>query len=634
MSKEWVSLHNYSHYSLLKGLSKGSQLINRAHSLGQKAIALTDEGVLSGVPSFIKASKNEKKGINVKPINGIKIFSPTGNSLCLLAKNLNGWKKLIKLNSLSNNKENLVEEKPTLKLDEETLKDIGNDVIAFSGHLGSELYDVMFADSRLAFLAKSYDDAKSLVLSDWKDSLNKVLDKYKSIFGDNFYIEIAANDEDKIPAMKILNKTLRFLAKKNGFKTFASAPSYYANKNDSSDQRILLSTDLNVPIKNIETALVNSSNPYSLKFFKSNSYHIPSIDEISSLYSDEELKMTLEITEKCEEYNIFSKPRIPKFNCGDKSQEDYLREQCRRGWVERIDKLVPKSEHPKYVERIKQELQVINEAGLAGYFLIVQDYCRYAKSRGWMMAPGRGSGGGCLVSYLTAITELDPIYWGLSFERFYNVGRNSPGNISLPDIDCDFPLNHRDEMIEYVRQKYGEPNVSQMATYSRMQGKGGLKDVLRAHDACSFGVMNKVTENIPDEAEISDQLQIMREENDGEASIIQWALENPTKELGQYCKLDEEGNLIGEYSRYFSQAIRLEGTKKSRGKHAAGVIISTDRLDEIVPMVYDKGTGRSYAGFEMSDLEKCGLVKFDFLSIAPPDKLMTINELLAENCGC
>ena len=485
----------------------------------------------------------------------------------------------------------------------------------------------MFADPKLAFLANQYEDAKSLVVDDWKKVLLDIIKKYQSIFGkDNFYVSIEMFD--KIHSMQILGKALRYVCKANSVKCIATTPSYYLNKQDAADQRVLISTDRDVVLSKLENSIISSSDVYDLKFLKSNSYYIPTYEEMLECNTEEELKNTLEINEKCLEYNIFSNPRIPIFDCGNLSQNEFLRQQCRNGWKQRISGIVPKDKIQEYTDRVNRELKVIEDANLAGYFLIVQDYCNFAKGNGWLMAPGRGSGGGCLVSYLTGITELDPIQWGLSFERFYNAGRNTPGNISLPDIDCDFPVNKREEVIDYIRNKYGIDKVSQMVTFARMQGRGALKDVFRAHEACSFDMINKINDNIPDEAEISDQLQLMREENDGEASIIQWALENNDKELSPYCRINDKGEYEGEFSRYFAQARRLEGTKRSQGKHAAGVVISMTPLDEIAPMVYDKSTGLSIVGLEMSELEKLGGVKFDILGTAVLDKLMDFNKLL------
>jgi len=236
------------------------------------------------------------------------------------------------------------------------------------------------------------------------------------------------------------------------------------------------------------------------------------------------------------------------------------------------------------------------------------------------------SAAGCLISYLIRITKIDPIEFNLLFSRFYNAGRNTEDHVSLPDIDIDVPGDKRDEVIAYLKYRYGPENVSQMITYGRLQGKSSLKEVLRMNKACGFNEMNAMTKPIPDEAAISDQLELMDEED---RSIIRWTLINDPESLRQWCHLDEQGNLRGDYAPYFDQAIRLEGTFKSQGKHAAGVVISREPLHKVCPMLPEKN-GEMIAGLEMNDLEALGHVKFDILGLMLLDKLMEIQELIGE----
>lgn len=194
----------------------------------------------------------------------------------------------------------------------------------------------------------------------------------------------------------------------------------------------------------------------------------------------------------------------------------------------------------------------------------------------------------------------------------------TPANISLPDIDVDVPAEHRDEVIDYIKEKYGHDNVSQMITFGRLQGRAALKEVLRINDAVSFTEMNEITKSIPNEAEISDQLEVSDDK-----SIINWALENQSEELEGWCRKDDDGNLVGPLADIFKQAIRIEGTNKSHGKHAAGVIVSKHRLKDVCPMINDKN-GIPVAAFEMGDLETLGLVKLDILGIDLLSKVMEI----------
>jgi DNA polymerase-3 subunit alpha len=292
------------------------------------------------------------------------------------------------------------------------------------------------------------------------------------------------------------------------------------------------------------------------------------------------------------------------------------------------DKIKSEEDRKTYGDRFNKEFSVIEKANLFGYFLIVWDILNWCREQGWMVGPGRGSAAGCLISYLVGITEIDPIEFNLLFERFYNEGRNTEDHISLPDVDMDVPGNKRDEIIARLKEKYGANNVSQMLTFGRLQGRSAMKEVLRVNDACGFAEMNEITKYIPDEAAISDQLSQMDEED---RSIIRWTLQNRADDLMDYCHLDDEGRLQGDFAEYFQQAIDIEGTFKTQGKHAAGVVISADPLFKVCPMVNQKSGGEKIAGLEMNDLEALGHVKFDLLGLNLLDKLMFIKELINES---
>ena len=335
------------------------------------------------------------------------------------------------------------------------------------------------------------------------------------------------------------------------------------------------------------------------------------------------------IYEECEDYDILSPPMLPKFDCPNGlSEEDYLKVLAREGWKRHLidaGKVKKPEDKQKYLDRFNSELQVIKDANLFGYFLIVQDIIRHVEhDMGCLAGPGRGSAAGCLISYLIGITKIDPVEYDLLFERFYNAGRNTDGNVSLPDIDMDVPGKRRDDVIDYLKGKYGKEHVSQMITFGRLQGRSAIKEVLRINDACSFSEMNAITKSIPNEADISDQLADM---DDEDRSIIRWSLLNRADELRDFCHILENGKLEGDYAQYFQQAIDIEGTFKTQGKHAAGVVISKDPLHKVCPMVKQKGSSEKIAGLEMSDLEALGHVKFDVLGINLLDKLMKIQEI-------
>lgn len=409
-------------------------------------------------------------------------------------------------------------------------------------------------------------------------------------------------------------------------KTEAFIDSYYVDKNQAKLHRILLCSGMKTTLAKVK------KNPKiagdNLLFFDSNDFYLRDRTEASKiLVQDPRMDDFDKIFNLCENYNILNKPMLPKFQTpGDIPEKDYLRQLAREGWV-RL--LAPKKFDDQtkeiYGKRFEREFKVIEDAELFGYFLIVRDIIEFAKNQGWMVGPGRGSAAGCLISYLIGITQIDPIEYDLLFERFYNAGRNTQDHISLPDIDIDIPGVKRDEIIQYLKSKYGHEHVSQMCTFGRLQGRSAIKEVLRVNEACGFSEMNEITRFIPDEAAISDQLAEMDEE---ERSIIKWSLLHNSEELRDYCYVSEDGSLRGEYAQFFEEAIGIEGTFKNQGKHAAGVVISAEPLKNVCPMINQKNGEEKIAGLEMADLEALGHVKFDVLALNLLDKLMYIEDLL------
>jgi len=411
-------------------------------------------------------------------------------------------------------------------------------------------------------------------------------------------------------------------------KTESFMDTYYVDRSEADLHRIMLCSKMKTTMPKINKALNSGDQIENHEFFECNEYFVRDKTEIGEIIiNDNKLYLFREIFDKCENYNILSGPMLPRFGTPKgETQKDYLRQLARQGWTELLAHKIKDPDQKKaYGDRFRMEFDVIEKADLFGYFLIVWDIINYCKSQGWMVGPGRGSAAGCLISYLIGITQIDPIEFDLLFERFYNSGRNTEDHISLPDIDIDVPGGKRDEIISYLKDKYGQSNVSQMLTFGRLQGRSAIKEVLRVNSACGFGEMNEITKSIPDEAAISDQLAEMDEED---RSIIKWALINNPEELRDYCYVNEEGQLKGDYSEYFRQAIDIEGTFKTQGKHAAGVVISANPLFEVCPMVNPKSGTEKIAGLEMADLEALGHVKFDVLGINLLDKLMMIKELV------
>ena len=431
-------------------------------------------------------------------------------------------------------------------------------------------------------------------------------------------IELVSSIEDSEVNKNLLSKAQK---SNNLFKISSGEDfpeSYYVKQKDSELHRILLCSGLKCTMKKAK-ALVKGKE--FEKFFSSDDFYLKDLKSNKNIFNN--------ILEDYEEYNILSQPILPKFETPNgESEEEYLTKLARKGWKEKLSKIKKGSpEWDQYGNRFRKEFEVIKDAKLSGYFLIVQDIIQYAKDQGWMVGPGRGSAAGCLISYLIGITEVDPIEFDLLFERFYNSGRNTKDNVSLPDIDIDIPGKKRDQIINYIKDKYGHENVSQMVTFGRLQGRSAIKEILRVNEVCSFSVMNEITKYIPDEAAISDQLAEM---DDEDRSIIKWALQNNKKELFDYCHINDDDELEGDYAEYFDQAIKIEGTLKTQGKHAAGVVISAKKLSKVCPMSSSKSGGEKIAGLEMADLEALGHVKFDVLAINLLDKLMYIEDLVKE----
>tara|TARA_Y100000401_G_scaffold53327_1_gene41892 strand:+ start:10128 stop:11927 length:1800 start_codon:yes stop_codon:yes gene_type:complete len=594
---------------------------------------MTDHGTISGAVAFTQAMKKK----NIKPILGCEFYLSQQDCtikneenrklshLCVLAKNKQGWDNLIQAVSKSNDEENYYY-KP--RLDLSTLGQFSDNLIAFSGHLGSDLANAIFVDVKSAYNAVTIDEVKRYTHPEWDKKVLEIANKYRDIFGkDNFFIEIQTIDEENSPASNLVAQGLRYIAKKYGFRTVATADSHYPEKQDANDQLLLLCSSLKTTLPKIRKKLKETGDSAFTGFMRSNNFHIPSLEEMQAVNTPQEIATAMEIADMCEEYDILGKPMLPKFKCPkEQTEEQYLRNLCRDGWKNVLmptGKVNTQSAKDLYTERIKAELDVISEANLSGYFLIVRDIVNSVHERNHIPGPGRGSAAGCLVSYLVGITQVDPIEYGLIFERFYNAGRNTADRVSLPDIDIDVPATKRDETIDYIRQKYGNERVGQMVTFGRLQGRSALKEVLRMNEACGFEEMNNITKSLPHEHEVSDQLAEMEE-----SSVIKWTLMNQPESLRGYCRLNDDGELEGDYAKVFEQAMRIEGTFKSQGKHAAGVVISSHNLDQVCPMVRDKKGSEKIAGLEMNDLEAMGHVKFDILGISLMDKIMGVRNQL------
>jgi DNA polymerase-3 subunit alpha len=624
----WVPLHQHSNLSLLDGFSVPKDIAKTCASYGYRAAAITDHRNVAAHVKFFKACKDA----GIKPILGCEFdisddlstvrtaANRSTNHLVVLCKNLAGWYEMLRAVSKTNDP-NSFYYKARISLEEcKEFLSSGNHV-AISGHAGSTICDILFTSTSV-YRSKSEEQARTFLREDWETVLEQHIQKHIDVFGkENFFLEIQLIDKEHLPMTSVTAECLRCMSQKLNIKTVATADSHYVRKSDAIYQRILLCSNLGRTLPGVIRDIQNGKDVPLGTFFVSDNYHIPTYAEMQALHTQEELENAVLIADMCEEYDILSTPQLPKFDCPNGISEiEYVKQLCREGWKKLPFK---KQKDQVYINRVKEELQVIEEANLAGYFLIVWDIIRFCKSKNWKTGVGRGSAAGCLMSYLIGITGIDPIPYNLLFSRFYNSGRKG----TLPDIDLDIPSQHRDEIIQYIKTKYGEDKVSQMATFSSLMGKSAMKEVLRIEDVVTPAEANEITEHIPDKAEIADEL-----ENMEDASIIKWALIHRASKLSQWCTIDEDDNLSGPLAGSFYRAIQIEGCYKSQGKHPAGVIISYRPLQEICPIVRDKD-GAPIAGLEMGDLEALGHVKFDILGVSILDKLMDIIPHLPEGCN-
>ncbi len=635
----WASLHGHSTYSLLDGISQPFDIVKTCCELGIPAFGLTDHGNCAGSIKFIQAKKKyveslpdgeaKEKAQAFKWILGQEFYiadSPKENShLVVLAKNKSGFNQLVKASSEATRKENFYR-RPRLTI--EQLAKYAGDLIVINGHPGSGLYNILWTNIQSSFNAETYEEAKSLVSNSWKKNVLSLAGKYKEIFGENFFIEIQLIDQERLPAAQVAKNILRWTAEQLNIRCVATADSHYTKQEHAIDQRVVLCNMMRTTLPKIKKAIKYDEDIGLGGFFKSNEYYIPFPERMVELHREDEIKTSLEIAESCEDYNLASKPIIPAFSCpNDFTSDAYLTELCREGWK---DKITPKKfdkENTKvYAERVKGELEVLAGAGLSDYFLLVKDIVDWTKQNGGLVGPGRGSIGGSLIADLLGITTVDPIEHDLIFERFYNAGRNTKDRISLPDIDLDIQTSFRDKIINYIKEKYGKTKVGKISTYGRMMGRSCLSDVLRAHDIMSFDDIKKCTKFIPDEAAISDDLQEMQEEEEV-SSTIRWTLENSSKELKEWCWLTPDGVCEGPLAVYFEQAMRLEGTLRTRGEHAAGVVIFPQDIENTCPIIYNS-SGDCVIAYDMHDIETVGGVKFDVLGSKTLDVIAYAQDLI------
>ena len=397
-------------------------------------------------------------------------------------------------------------------------------------------------------------------------------------------------------------------------KTLRFRPVYYISPKDVYYQNILVCSKNQCTLKHVN--VVDED-----KHFFENNY---------ALEAWEGEDASMELLAKIEDFSIAAQPELPIFTKGNADQE--LLELCREGWTDRgLNESTKKDKTLKeiYTNRIKEELKVFKDAGgLANYILIVRDIMQFCKKNGQSCGL-RGSAVGCLISYLIGISEVDPVIPDptlpyspareLLFSRFYSWVRNTPGNVSLPDCDMDVPISFRENIINYLKNKYGEDKIGYIITFARLDGRGAVKEVFRITEPVegAFAIADAITKNMVDSSKVQDVLEDLKEENP-DYNIIQFNIDhNPV--VAEYYK---------EYKDSFETAIKMASTIKSTGRHAAGIVITNEPIGNKLPIAFDKNSGEKIVAYEMADLEYAGGVKFDLLGVAAYEKIDQICSLI------
>ena len=557
----FVHLHVHTHYSLLDGLTKIDELVKRVKEEGSPAVAITDHGVMYGVIEFYQKCKKE----GIKPIIGVegymapqsrfdkvsKVNQKSNYHLLLLAKNNQGYKNLIKLTSIAHLEGFYY--KP--RFDWESLEKYHEGLIASTACLGGEIPTLI----RSGNLRKARE---------------RILD-FNNLFGQgNFYLEIMHHPE--LPEQDMVNKELIKFSKELNIPLVATNDVHYLNEEDAEAQDILLCLQNKKKLEDTDRMSMHGGN-YS---FRSNK-------EMIELFKDvpEAIENTLKIAEKCNVEIELGNIQLPFFEVPEGYNEGtYLRYLCEQGLKKRYGKNY-KEIDKEIRERMDYELSVVEKMGWPSYFLIVADFVNWAKDNKIVVGPGRGSAAGSLICYLTNITNLDPIKYGLLFERFLN-----PDRISMPDIDLDFADARRDEVIRYVENKYGKDHVSQIITFGTMAARAAVRDVGRVLNV-PYDYCDKLAKMIPMFTKIDEALKIV-------------------PELKSAYQEDEITKKIIDYAR------RLEGVSRHASTHACGVLITKNPLDNYTPLQYASSADKSVVSqYSLHPVEDLGLLKMDFLGL-------------------
>ncbi len=575
---EFTHLHLHTQYSLLDGAIRLDDLFPRVLQHGMKQVAITDHGNLFGALDFYEKAKKH----GVKPIFGCETYVAPNrhdrserkrNHLILLAKNNVGWKNLSYLNSMGF----LEGFYYNPRIDKALLRDHADGLIGLSACLGGEV-------------------AQSLMREGAEKATDVALE-FQSIFGNgNYFLELQPNGLEE---QERVNGHLKEIAKKTGIPLIATNDCHYLDPGDYDAHKILMCVQQKKTVEDKDNKLHHKNNAFYLK----------SPAEMAAYFHDapEALENAARLGALCDVTFDLGRVHLPRFSVPDGYDADsYLRELAEAGLTRRIEQLHrrgTKLDADAYRARLEHEIGVIQRMKFSGYFLIVWDFIRYAKQHAIPVGPGRGSGAGSLVAYSLAITDIDPISNKLLFERFLN-----PERISMPDFDIDFCMNRRDQVIDYVTQKYGRDNVGQIVTMHQIKARSGIRDIARAM-AIPFAEADKVAKLVPEPIQ-------------GKSLPIAEAVEKEPR----LKQLYDDKN--GPFRRLLDIAKTLEGLNRHAGTHAAGVVIGERPLWEYVPCFRPANEEGIVTQFNMTDVEKVGLIKFDFLGLKTLTVIQTAVDLI------
>jgi DNA polymerase-3 subunit alpha len=561
LPSQFVHLHLHTQYSLLDGANQIDPLVKQIKSFGQPAVSMTDHGNMFGAVEFYRKAKDA----GVKPIIGCEAYMAPGSRftkdsalahndyyhLILLAANLKGYQNLIKLVS----KAYLEGFYYKPRMDKELLQQHHDGLIALSGCLSGEV----------AYLIGQNDLAGA----------TKAAGEYREIFGkEHYYLELQANG---LEHQRVANAGLLDIHKKLGIPLAGTNDCHYLKKEDARPHDLMLCLQTGKTI----------NEPNRLKF-DTDQLYVKSTDEIAAEFKElpQAVSNTVKIAEACNLELALNQTHLPQYKVPDGfTRETYVEHLAKEGLAARLKERPSSIPAMAYEVRLKEELTVICSMGFAGYFLIVWDIIRFARSRGIPVGPGRGSAAGSLVAYALRITDLDPLVYTLLFERFLN-----PERVSLPDIDMDFCMDRRGEVINYVVEKYGSDHVAQIITFGTLGAKAAIRDIGRVLEI-PYAEVDRVAKLVPNQLNIT--------------------LEDA---LLQEPKLRELTEAEPKIAELMSIARSLEGLARHASTHAAGVVISEGPLTDHVPL-YKGANDEIVTQYSMGDVEKIGLVKFDFLGL-------------------